>query len=100
MNGKSSLNKLKTNYFKIPFQIVNSGLTVVEFAVYIFMASCAEEFDPSVRVIAKKLKLSTGTITRGIKGLLNKNIIQCIDQGELGKRSRYKFLPPSVWELY
>jgi predicted transcriptional regulator len=99
MQGKIELNRMKRGYFKVPIELLFVGLNSYELSVYVFMASCKVGFNPSARFMSKKLKISTGTVTKAIKSLIKKNIIEKIQQGELGKRSEYRFVPPTQWEI-
>ncbi len=106
MRNKTLLNKLKRAYFKIPNKIHNNDLSAIAIALYSYLALVPEEFNPSLSVMAKALKVSRGTALKYLKELKDRNIIECIHRGSGGmpgvkredKFSKYKFIPPEKWK--
>lgn len=98
MKGNQLMNKtIKKNFFKVPNRIFEYGLSPNAFLIYSEFVSQSEEFNPSVSYLCKKLKMSRATIHRSIQELLDRNFINCIEKGGLGRLSKYELVHPKYW---
>ena len=97
MQNKSKLAKLKRMYVKIPSKIVDINLSAQSVSIYLYMASCAEGFNPSIRYIGKKLLMAPGTVIKYVEELENRNIIKRISTGGIKKLNKFSFVDPSQW---
>lgn len=84
-------------YHKSPNKLYNVGLSVGSIAIYNYLSSCAEDFNPAGRVIAKALKISRTTVHKHLKELCNRNMIKCIEPGGKNRTSKYAFLNIKDW---
>lgn len=89
---------MNKNYTKVPNKVFSLGLSPYSIAMYSFMVSLPEEFDPSVSYLAKTLRLSKSTIIRSTKELVDRNLIAVLDKGGLGKVTKYELQPPKNWK--
>lgn len=74
------------NYFTLPNQIFDQGLTASEFVVYSYLARCSDKSHrcfPSRRTIARQCNISVSTVDKALNGL--------IDKGLIDKTSRFDF---------
>lgn len=74
------------NYFTLPNQIFDKGLTTSEFVVYCFIVKCSDKSHrcfPSRRTIARQCNISVSTVDKALNGL--------IDNGLIEKTSRFDF---------
>ena len=98
MHNKTKLSKLKKLYVKIPSKLLNMDLHPLSISIYLFMASCAEDFNPSVRHMARKLKMTAPTIIKYVAELENRNIIKRLSTGGIKVLNRFSFNDPSTWK--
>lgn len=98
MKSKYILNSLKIKYNKIPAKLFQTSLPSHAISIYCYMASCAEEFNPSVRNIAKSLTISPPTVLKYINKLLDRNIITKFQQGGSNRFTIYEFIDPKNWK--
>lgn len=98
MRNKNILNKLKRNYYKVPTKIHQMGLNSTSISLYYLLASFAEEFNPSIRFLQKKLDLSRPTVIKYLKILETKNIIRKYHQGGQNDLNKYEFVNPGEWK--
>lgn len=89
---------LKRNYFKSTNKIFYSGLDSRTIAVYCFMSSCSEEFNPSVRYISKTLGISKSTVSKAIHTLCERHIISQMKGATKGHSAEYEFVNPVFWK--
>ncbi len=74
------------NYFTLPNQIFDEGLTASEFVVYSYLVKCSDKSHrcfPSRRTIARQCNISVSTVDKALNGL--------IDKGLIDKTSRFDF---------
>lgn len=74
------------NYFILPNQIFDEGLTASEFTVYSYFVRCSDKSHrcfPSRRTIARKCNISVSTADKALNGLIYKGLIE--------KTSRFDF---------
>lgn len=74
------------NYFTLPNQIFDEGLTASEFVVYSYLVRCSDKCHrcfPSRRTIVKQCNISVSTVDKALNGL--------IDKGLIDKTSRFDF---------
>ena len=74
------------NYFRLPNQIFDEGLTVNEFVVYGYLVKCSDKSHKcfsSRRTIARRCNISVTTVDKALSGL--------IDKGLIDKTSRFDF---------
>lgn len=74
------------NYFRLPNEIFNVGLSVSEFVVYCYLVRCSDKSHkcfPSRKTIAKNCNISVTTVDKALNGL--------IDVGLIDKTKRYDF---------
>lgn len=100
MLGKLGLLKMKTNYIKIPLKCFHMRLPSDALSVYTTMASLPIEFNPSLRFLAKTLRLSKTTVVRNVNLLIELNIITKIRSGDLKIKNLYRLNPPSEWKEF
>lgn len=98
MKNKLQLNKMKKNYCKIPVKLFYINLSPTAVSIYCFMASHTEEFNPSIKFIAKTLNIAKGTVIRYITELENRNIIKCIRRGGSKIVTEYEFCYIKDWK--
>ena len=98
MKNKNGLNKLKKNYFKVPNKIVDSQLSPVAIALYVYLAKLPEDFNPSVGVMSKNLKISKTTVVKYMKELKDRNIVRVIQEGGENVITKYEFVPVTEWQ--
>jgi DNA-binding MarR family transcriptional regulator len=98
VKNKSRLNQLRTNWFKTTTQIFQANLDPHSIAVYCYLCSVSEGFNPSVRHMAKVLSMSKSTIKRAIDTLKDRNIIRMSSGPALGKSTHYEFVAPERWQ--
>jgi DNA-binding transcriptional ArsR family regulator len=97
MKGKADLASLKAHYFKTTNRIFEVGLDATTVAVYCFMCSRSEEFNPSVSVIAEYLQLHRQTVMRSLRILRQRGIIELLVQGHGNRAATYRLIPPHEW---
>jgi DNA-binding MarR family transcriptional regulator len=85
-------------YIKIPSKLYDINLSHPAIAIYGYMASCSEAFNPSIRYMSQKLGMTTPTIVKYVKELENRNIILRISTGGMKTLNRYSFTDPSTWK--
>lgn len=74
------------NYFTLPNQIFDEGLTACEFVVYSYLVKCSDKSHrcfPSRRTIGRQCNISVSTVDKALNGL--------IDKGLIDKTSRFDF---------
>lgn len=98
MKNKVELNKLNANYFKLPLKIHKINLSCGAIATYGYLASCGEDYYPSINTIRKALKISKNTVIKHLKELEARNIIKCFERGYIGKVSKYEFINIKEWK--
>lgn len=97
MKNKTRLNSLKTNFVKTTTKIFKMGLDSSTIAVYFYLCSCTEEFNPSVRNIAKFTKLSPTTVAKAMNKLKELNVIEQVAYARKGTTAKYMFIAPDHW---
>lgn len=97
MKNKQKLNHLRSNYFKSTIKIFQMGLDSSAIAVYCYMSSCNEAFDPSVRYMSLRLHMNKNTVTRAVNTLLARNIISLLAAPRRGHTTKYEFVDPEKW---
>lgn len=78
--------KMYGNYFTLPNQIFDEGLTASEFVVYCYLVKCSDKSHrcfPSRRTIARQCNISVSTVDKALNGLIDKGLIE--------KTSRFDF---------
>jgi DNA-binding transcriptional regulator YhcF (GntR family) len=61
------------------------------------MAKMPEDFNPSVGVMAKALKISKTTVIKYLAELKSRNIIRVIQQGGENVLTKYEFIKLEDW---
>lgn len=97
MIGKTSINKLRKNYVKIPREIFHIELPAYSLALYVMLVSFSEDYHPSIRVLAKNIGIAPSTTKHYLDTLLKLNIIEKVEQGGLNRNNKYRFVPPAKW---
>lgn len=97
MKNKNSLNKMKRSFFKLPNRILDIGLSATAIALYSYFAKMPEDFNPSVGVISKTLKISKTTVVKYIKELKDRNIVRVIQPGGENVITKYELTRPDEW---
>lgn len=67
-------------------------------ALFNYLASCAEDFDPSKKQVCKILKLSRPTIYKVYKELEIHNIVRKYSRGGNHRTTKYEFINPKEWK--
>ena len=98
MKNKTTLNKLKKSFFKCPNKIHDIGLSAIAIALYSYLAKCPEDFNPSVGVLARQLKISKPTVIKYLQELKDRNIIQVIRPGGQNTITLYEFNETKDWK--
>lgn len=98
MRNKAYLNKLKKYYHKIPIKLYLMDLSIESIAVYCFLASCAEDFNPSMSFVSIRLKISRKRLQRCYAELEDTNIIKCVHKGFKNTTKKFEFVPYSNWK--
>jgi len=97
MKNKTNLNKMKRFYFKMPNRIFDADLSATAIALYAYLAKMPEDFNPSISVIARTLKISKNTVLKYLDELKKKNIIRVIRQGYENVITKYEFNKLDDW---
>lgn len=97
MQNRNRFRDVKKGYFKSITKIFHMGLSSSEIAVYCYLCSCTEEFNPSVRVIARYCRLSKDTVSDALGSLQRRGMIRLVVQGQRGQSARYAFIHPDKW---
>lgn len=97
MKNKDYIDKLTKYYHKVPTKIYGLGLSSGAVALYCYLASNREDFNPSTRVVAKKLRVSRGNLIKRYKELIEKNIIMCYNKGTRTTTAKYMFVRMEEW---
>lgn len=95
---KSELNKLERGYTKIITNIFHLGLDGATVAVYCYMCSLTETFNPATRQISKELHISPTKVRKCLKTLEDYNILSVVDSGSARRVKKFMFMPESVWK--
>lgn len=101
MKNKNLLNLLimkDGGYYKVPNRLYSLNLPMGTIAVYSYLLSCAEDFNPAGRVIAKALKISRTTVHKHLKELCDHNLIKMIQRGGKNRITKYQFCNPKDWK--
>jgi DNA-binding MarR family transcriptional regulator len=98
LKNKRLKDNIKANYTKIDNRIYKLGLSSNGLALYCFIRSLPEEFDPGVGFIADTLKMSRPTAIKALKELEARNVIKKYQKGGLGRFSKYMFMLPKEWK--
>jgi DNA-binding MarR family transcriptional regulator len=96
-NRNAIIQKQTTHYIKTPGKLYKISLSITAIGLYIYLASNREEFNPSVKVMAKALGVAPGTIEKYLKELKTRNLIKLIKPGGEKVISEYEFVPLSEW---
>lgn len=102
MKNKNQVNKITYNYIKVPNKIFKMNLDVGVIALYIYLCSFPEEYNPSLRELGRYLKLSRNTTYKYLSILKRCNIIKEISPSsvELRKSAVYELSNPEGWAIY
>lgn len=84
-------------YYKVPNRIYDIKLSMGGIAVYNYLISRPEDFNPAARVIASTLKISRTTVHKLLKELVDRNLIICIEKGGKNRVSKYAFISMKDW---
>ncbi len=98
MKNKENLMRMKKDYLKIPNKILRMSLNSVETMLYVYLASCGVNFNPSLKTISKALRISLPTVQKHLKSLIKKNMIEKYHQGGTNNVNRYSFVEPGKWK--
>jgi predicted AAA+ superfamily ATPase len=99
MKNKENLHKyLKNNYTKLPNKIFKLGLPTQCIGFYAFLISLPEDFNPSIKFIENRLRLSKKTVIKYFEYLEALNIVKKLTQGNVKTRSTYELIPSSEWK--
>lgn len=90
---------MKRDYFKVPTKIYRIGLSPGAIILFCYLASCSEEFNPSLRYVSSVLKLSVNSLRKYYKELQEKNVIKCYFKGFKGISAKYMFEPINKWKI-
>lgn len=97
MLNKGRLNQLEKDFFKTSSKIFRMGLSCEAVALFCYLSSCNEEFYPSVKYAANRLRLHRNTVSRAFKELEAKGIIRLVSEPARGVTTRYEFTNPDKW---
>lgn len=97
MKNKERFNKLTSYYFKTTTRIFEMGLDSKTIAVFCYIASVPETYNPGIRLIARKLRMSKSTVIKALNILREHNIILRLTGGHQGQNAQYEFVPPKEW---
>lgn len=98
MRNKNKLSLLKTKYSKVPNKIFELDLPFQAVALYCLFVSLPEDFNPSVRYVSRRLKMSLNTVRKYVKLLEDAQVVQRYHVGSLkAGSSKYMFLDPNKW---
>ena len=89
---------MRKGYFKIPSKATFLELPGQALGLYVFLASLEEEFNPSIRFLARKLKMAKISISRNLDLLASRNLIRLISHGDLKEPNKYEFVNPKEWK--
>ena len=98
MLNRNKFSKLKKNYTKIPNKIFEIGLSSTGISLFCYLAKVPDNFNPSVGVIARSLKISKTTAIKYIQELKDRNIIKLVKQGGQNTLSEYEFVDIQGWK--
>lgn len=85
-------------YYKVPNRIYDINLSMGGIAIYNYLISRPEDFNPAARVIARTLKISRTTVHKLLKELVDRNLITCIEKGGKNRVSKYRFNSLKEWK--
>lgn len=94
MRNKTKMNQLKSDFTKGSTRIFRMGLDANTIAVYWYLVSCSEGFNPSVGMICRHLRLSKPTVTRAMKTLVECRVIVLVEHARKGMSTKYELMPP------
>lgn len=98
MKYRNALAKtLISEYYKIPDKLYKINLHMGAIALYTYLMSCAEEFNPSGTTMARALKVSRVTIHKYMLELQSRNMIKLLERGGKNKISKYQFTRITDW---
>lgn len=97
--NKNELNKMSSQYIKIPFSIVRRGLPAQSVAIYVYMASHEESFHPSLEMMGEQLQLTRQTTKKYLKILLDQGIISLVVRANKFESAKYRFNFFSQWKI-
>lgn len=98
MKNKNKFNNLNKNYFKIPLNLFDLNLSINSIGLYTFLLSCAEDFNPSVTFLSRKLKVSRNTVYKYLNELKLANTLSILTEPSEGEVTKYQFIQPSNWK--
>lgn len=81
----------------IPSLLFQCQLDYAEIAVYCYLASKSEDFNPSVNKIAKDIKMSKTKVIACMRKLCDLRIISLVQKGDKTHVSKYRFEAPKHW---
>lgn len=97
MLNKGRLNQLEKDFFKTSNKIFRMGLSCEAIALFCYLSSCNEEFNPSVKYAANKLRLHRNTVSKAFQELEHNNIIRRVSEPQRGVSTKYEFINPDKW---
>lgn len=89
---------LTSAYYKVPDKLYKSNLSLGAIALYGYLMSCSEAFNPSGNTIAKSLKSTRATVYKYLQELQKRNMILLIERGGINKISKYAFTKLEEWK--
>jgi predicted transcriptional regulator len=93
MKNKDFLTKMQYSFIKAPTKLLNLGLSSNALHLVLLMLSLPEEFNPSMKYLTSKMKLSRPTVMKAIKELVDARVIER-SVGKKGCCAKYGFLKP------
>lgn len=87
---------ISRGYIKVPDSILTLNISTTAITVFIFMLSCSDNFNPSVRFMSKVLSISVNSIRKAVNELIETNVIERDESYMVGRKiMHYSFCSPT-----
>ncbi len=97
MKNKNQLSKIKKDYSKICNKLYRINLSPEAMALYGYLVSLSEDFDPGQKAMRKTMGWGKNKTYEVLKELINRNLIKLIREEDYGKHRLFEFVPPRDW---
>jgi 5-methylcytosine-specific restriction endonuclease McrA len=100
MKNKTKIGSINKNFFKCPNAIFKANVSSSAIALYCYLCSLSENFDPGIKAITSVLKVSPKSAYKYINELIDNKIIEVIVEAGPNKRRIFAFTNPKTWKIY
>jgi hypothetical protein len=99
--GKSSVLAPRSNFARVPSRVIDIDLSPHALKIYIYLLCQAEEFNPSIRLIAKRTHMSKNTVKKYLDEMIERRVISRGPgekmQDEANEKSTYVLNNEGFW---